>query len=394
MTRRLTALQVENAKPSATRREISDGGSGLYLIVQPSGHKSFAVRTRINGKPVKLTLPAGLSLADARVQASAALKAVEEGNDPIAAKKQAEIDRMIAKADTFASIAAAYLDKIRNPKNPKTYRRSWDQTTDKLERLVFPVIGARPIREIRRREVYDLLAAIEQNNGNVQADRTYSAICQVFNFMSDLDEDFVSPLKKRMRQNSAQVGTRVLSDDEIPKVWAVGNPIVNFALLTGARRDEIAGMTWGEIHGSDWLLPASRNKIKVDLLRPLSKEALAIINAQPRNGPFVFPSSVDFGKPFNSFDKLMGKVHAASGTLRWSMHDLRRTVRTRLSKAGVSRDHAKLCLGQTIGDAIDKHYDHHDYYEEKKRTYEILAGIIGALTNPPKDNVRQLKRRA
>ena len=53
---RLTARQVEAAKPGNKRLEIADGGNSLYLIVQPSGRRSWAVRYRHNDKPKKLTL--------------------------------------------------------------------------------------------------------------------------------------------------------------------------------------------------------------------------------------------------------------------------------------------------------------------------------------------------
>ena len=79
----LTAKSVENIKPAAVRREIPDGACrGLYLVTQPSGRKSFAVRFRFNGKPKKLTLKAGISLAAARAAAAAALHEVEQGSDP------------------------------------------------------------------------------------------------------------------------------------------------------------------------------------------------------------------------------------------------------------------------------------------------------------------------
>ena len=102
----LTAKTVENLRPATTRREIPDDGArGLYCIVQPSGRKSFAVRYRFAGQPKKLTLPAGLILAAARVAAAAALHEVERGNDPGAAKHAARKAREAAAKDTFRVVA-------------------------------------------------------------------------------------------------------------------------------------------------------------------------------------------------------------------------------------------------------------------------------------------------
>jgi hypothetical protein len=107
MARRLTAKAIENARPRATRDELPDGGSGLYLVLQPTGHRSWAVRYRVNGKPVKHTIGAwpAVSLHDARVAAAEALKQVKLGNDPAAAKADAKVKADAAKADTLTAVA-------------------------------------------------------------------------------------------------------------------------------------------------------------------------------------------------------------------------------------------------------------------------------------------------
>ena len=137
MSKKLTAKQVENAKPrlgkeggknegQPVRTEISDGGSGLWLIVQPNGHKSWAVRYRVNGVPRKHTLEA-ISLADARVEAAEAIKQANNGNDPTKAKKAEKQKIEVAKANTFAAVAALYLDR-----KAKSKMRSIDQLRYRL----------------------------------------------------------------------------------------------------------------------------------------------------------------------------------------------------------------------------------------------------------------------
>ena len=107
-------------------------------------------------------------------------------------------------------------------------------------------------------------------------------------------------------------------------------------------------MTWDEIVDDDfgpcWLLPASRNKVKVDLVRPLSAAVLAVLNARPRidGCPYVFT----YGKrPLAAFSQCKDAFDAASGVSGWTLHDLRRTARTLMSRAGVNSDHAEQCLG-------------------------------------------------
>src|SRR5947207_8630211 len=100
MGRKLTAKTIENLRPGPQRREISDGGSGLWLILQPSGAKSWAVRYRFAGRPTKLTLGSwpALTLAAARKGAAAALHDVAQGHDPAASRKDAALTAAAAKA--------------------------------------------------------------------------------------------------------------------------------------------------------------------------------------------------------------------------------------------------------------------------------------------------------
>jgi integrase len=147
-------------------------------------------------------------------------------------------------------------------------------------------------------------------------------------------------------------------------------------------------MEWSEIDGADWTLPAARNKTKVDLVRPLSPAALVVIAAQPRIGPYVFTKAD--GRPLRGFSAHKKALDAASGVTGWRLHDLRRTARSLLSRAGVPPDHAELCLGHVIGGIIRQTYDRHEYYTEKRQAYETLATLIDRIVNPT-DNVIALR---
>jgi integrase len=388
MAKRLSAKAVENAKPGSSRREVSDGGNGLYLIVQPSGHKSWAVRFRVDSVPRKLTLPDGLTLAEAREQAASAVKEAQRGNDPTKIKKVAKQQRALAAANTFEAVARLYLDADRTKK-----LRTVDQVRDKLERLCFPIIGHTPIADIRRSQITALLDQIERANGAVMADRTLSAIACVLKFHARRSDDYVLPLVPGMNRTSIKerARDRILTDDEIRRVWSVGNSFVQFLLLTGARRNEAAGMQWDELDGTTWTLPASRNKAKVDLIRPLSKAAMAVLNTRPQLGPFVF--SHDGQKPMRAHAAVKRQVAAASGVTNWRLHDLRRTARSLLSRAGINSDVSEMILGHTLR-GVRGTYDRHTYRDEKAHALEALAHQLALITNPPKGNVRQLKRRA
>ena len=148
MAKGLTDIAIRNLKPAPTRREIPDPGArGLYVVVQPSGRQSYAVRYRIAGKPRKLTLKSGISLAAARKEAADALYEVEKGRDPSAAKTAAKVKAAAVAADTIEAICTEYLDREGKRLRTAAAREAI------LKRLVYPALGSRPIASVTRTEI-------------------------------------------------------------------------------------------------------------------------------------------------------------------------------------------------------------------------------------------------
>jgi integrase len=253
-----------------------------------------------------------------------------------------------------------------------------------LERLVYPSLGARPIAEIRRSDIVRLLDQIEDERGAAMADRTLSIIRKIMNWHAARSDDFRSPIVRGMARTSERPRDRVLSDDELRSIWrtadgSIFGSYLRFLLLTAARRNEAAKMERGELSGTDWTLPAARNKTNQDLIRPLSTPAQAIIAALPNNGKFVFTRR---GRAaLGSFGILKEEIDRASGITGWTLHDLRRTARSLMSRAGVPSDHAERCLGHVIG-GVRGTYDRHEYHEEKRLAFEALAGLIAEIVDP------------
>jgi integrase len=396
MTRALTDIAIKNFKPAAVRREIPDPGAhGLYAVVQPTGRKGFCVRYRFFGVPRKLTLPSGITLAAARKLAADAMFALSQGRDPADARK-AEVEKAErARADTLRSVVDEYL--AREGKRLRTI----DQRERIFERLIYPVLGSgRQIGSIKRKDVIRLLDHIEDKHGTRTADYALACLSRLFNWHAVRDDEFTSPIVRGMRRQNAKqhARTRVLSDDELRRVWAAASAegafpaYIKFLLLTSARRTEAAAMTWGEIDGSDWILPAARNKTAVDLVRPLSKAAQEILAERPRIArcPYVF--SNDGRSALGGFSRQKQKFDAACGITDWTIHDLRRTSRSLMSRAGVSPDHAERCLGHVIG-GVRETYDRHAYHAEKMQAFELLAAQIKRIVSPPQGDVVPLRGR-
>jgi integrase len=265
-----------------------------------------------------------------------------------------------------------------------------------MARLVYPTLGNRPIADIRRSEIVRLLDDIEDGNGPVMADRTLAYVRKVFNWHASRSDEFRSPIVRGMARTSGKerARARILSDDELRRVWvaaeAAPGPVgafVKFLLLTGARRSEASRLTWDEITSGVWLLPAVRNKVKQDFIRPLSETAQRLVDAFPKLGRYVF--TFDGERPLGSFAKIKARLDAACGVSDWTLHDLRRTARSLLSRAGVSSDIAEICLGHVLP-GVRGVYDRHQYHAEKKLAFEALSAQIERIVDP-QDNVLALR---
>lgn len=250
-----------------------------------------------------------------------------------------------------------------------------------------PSVSA-PVHGIRRSEIIRLLDAIEEGSGPVMADRVLASIRRILNWHATRSDDFRSPIVRGMARTNGRerARERTLTDDELHALWNatdVATPyacFVRFLLLTASRRNEAAHLRWNEVDGAVWTLPASRNKTKVDLVRPLSSAAQEVLARVPRvvGGEFVFTHG---RRGLSGLSHHKHRLDAASGVSGWRLHDLRRTARSLMSRAGVSADHAERALGHTIS-GVRGVYDRHAYAEEKRRAFEALSAQIARVVSP------------
>ena len=392
MAKKLTAKTIESLRPGPQRREISDGGSGLFLVLQPSGAKSWAVRFRYAGRPTKLTLGSWptLTLAAARKGAADTLHDLANGIDPSATRKAAKQKAAESEANTVAAICNEFLQ--RESKRLRTI----DQRERILRRLVYPAIGNRPVESLKRSEIARLLDRIEDSSGPRMADVTLAVLRRVFHWHALRSDEFRSPIVRGMgRQSPADHRrARILDDDELRRLWVATadrqrfSNLIRFLLLTTARRGEAAEMRWDEVTGGIWTLPASRSKTKTEVVRPLSRAAQAVLAAQPRITEWVFTTART--GPLKSFSESKAKLDGVAGLSGYRLHDLRRTSRSLLSRAQVNPDIAERCLGHALP-AIRATYDRHRYLDEMAHAFEALATLIERITNPT-DTVIALRR--
>jgi integrase len=395
---KLTAKAIENIKAGPVRREIPDAGcAGLYLISQSSGARSWAVRYRYNGKPTKLTIGQWpvMTLAAAREAATAAQRALEQGNNPAKAKADAKIKADAAKADTLTAVCENYLRREGGK------LRTLDQRVSILRRLIYPRLGSLPIGSIKRSDIVTTLDYVEDHTGPRAADVCLAILRKIMSWHAARTDDFVPPFVRGMNRQVAAEHRRdrILSDDEIKSVWASTadespfSVLVRVLLLTGARRCEISNIRHEEIEDDVWTLPASRSKSRAAVIRPLSQAALAMLDGLPRIDDCGFLFTLNGRTPLAQFSGPKKRLDDASGVTNWQLHDLRRTARSLLSRCkGVTVDHAERVLGHAIP-GIRATYDKHDYAEEMRFAVEALAAEIDRIVHPPEGAVIPMRRR-
>jgi integrase len=395
---RLTDIKVRNLRPRDEEYEVPDAAQrGLRVVVNPNGSKPYAVRfraPRADGKKhqEKMTFP-GVTLAQARKLASDVMFAVAQGRNPAEERSAQRKQAKHAKPDTLRAVCAEYLQRPEH-KRLRTIRAR--EAT--LVRHVYPVLGDRDINTIKRSDIARLLDKVEDLSGSVMADETLGFVSHILNWHAKRSDEFRIPIVKGMRRTrpKERARSRVLSDDELRRVWLTAeasdspfSKLVQLLLLTCARRSEASRMAWAELENGDWVLPPLRNKTGLLLVRPLSAAAQELLAKLPRIGDCPFVVTTNGRTAISGFSRLKARFDAASRVSGWRLHDLRRSARSLMSRAGVNPDHAERCLGHVIG-GVRGTYDRHEFYAEKKHAFEALAAQIQRIVNP-QDNVLQLR---
>jgi integrase len=369
---------------------------GFGLMVTSSGHRSYVVQYRAAGQSRRMHLKDRLTLRAARKEARVILGAVAKGRDPLRERGKAER----AASNTLNAIVEEYLSREGGR------LRSIGERRAALKRHVLPKLGTRQIGDISRTDVVRLLDQVADKSGAPMADHVLAYLRRVMTWHAARSDDFRSPIVRGMARTrpSQRRRQRILSDDEISAVWRAAEAsanafgyLVQFLLLTATRRTEAASMRRNEVVGREWIVPQERYKTGLELAIPLSPMAQAVFAAVPKIGRSGLVFTTDGKRPLAGFSKFkrafdakileeMRKQDPEAHLPRWTLHDLRRTARSLMSRAGVPSNHAERCLGHVLP-GIRGTYDRHEYLPEKERAFTALATMIERIVKPPPVNV-------
>ena len=361
---------------------------GFGVRVTDKSKKSYILTARFPGSsnPTRRAIAdvGAMELSKAREVARAWLAQIAAGLDPQAERERAR-QEAAKRPLTFAEVA----DQFMTQHVRRNALRSGDEIDRLLNKDVLPAWRDREFVSIRRGDVARLLDGIEAR-APVHADHVLAVLSKLFNWYMAREEDYLSPVVRGMRRTVPKdhARSRALTDDEIRVFWTASGEagaygaFLRSALLTAQRRAKVVAMKWSDIDDEGvWTIPAEpREKTNAGSLK-LSKLALSVVEELPRweDCDYVFAGR---GKvPINGMSKAKKALDAAmteaneAPVANWTVHDLRRTARSLMSRAGVRPDVSERVLGHAIP-GVEGVYDRYSYDPEKADALAKLAGLV------------------
>ena len=342
------------------RRQTDDRGTFYY------------VRYRFQGKQMVRSIGrhGHLTPETARARAKQLLGTVALGTDPFAQSLSAE---------AFGAEVERYLARKKSSVKP----RSYTEVSRHLTKQCAPLARLK-LTEIDRRTVAMLLAEIETNSGVVARNRVRASLSAFFRFAIAEGLVETNPVTGTIIADEGGSRERVLTRDEIVKLWrCLGedrySDIVRLLLLTGQRRAEIGRLRWGEVDFAKGMvtLPPERVKNSREHCLPLSRQALAIIERQPRRNStdYVFGKYSEWSRPKVALDQRLGIAP-------WRIHDLRRTAATYMGELGVQPHHIEAVLNHYSGhrSGVAGVYQRAKYSDEMRVALQRWADYINKIT--------------
>ncbi len=397
---KLTRVSVNKLKPPKLGQidHFDELLPSFGLRISYSGSKSWFVITRINRKQKRITLgryPA-ISLSDARNLAREAMELASRGLDYRQIREEERLANEQAGMDTFLSVAEEFMVKYVEPNlkgsTAKEYRRVL-LGSDTVN------LCKHPVSSIKRRDLIQHLDYVASRVSDAAADYHLRYLRKFFNWCVEREIIEAAPTDRMRQRSSAQKRDRVLDENEIKQVWhaferEVGlfGDLFKLLLLTGQRRNEVAGMRIDELRDLDgdnpiWELPANRTKNKLPHLVPLTPQMVHLIKSKSVQNGFVFTTTGStpvsgFSVAKKRIDKLINPKMKA-----WTLHDLRRTMITMMNeKMGIQPHIAESVVNHITGPAkagVAGVYNKALYLDERRAALNKWSAYVEQLIASP-----------
>lgn len=422
----LTDAKIKSLKaaPKGTRKQYMDAlVPGFGVRVTDKGVKTYILQTRFPGSsnPVRREINEA-DLGKARDTARDWLALIKQGVDPAQVEAKAKEERAIARANTFTAVANDYYER------KLAKQRSGGILTKRIKKHLLPIFKDRPVTEITD---LDILGKVV----NPRAVKTPEMARSLFNDLNTLFSWVIDQRTYGLKLNpcasikiSKIVGERplrrrILNDDELRALWIAASrlpypvgPLYRGLILTALRIRELSNTARPEwkLHGNawEWEIPAARMKGKLGHVVPVTADIRAIYDACPKWGKFLL--SFDGGETAMGIGdnikkqvdaemlKVLREIAVERGEnpedvelAHWVNHDIRRTVRSRLSRLkGIDLETREAILAH-VKPGLRAVYDQYEYLDEKREALEMFAAWLKQLVDPPPaDNVVPIRTAA
>jgi integrase len=371
--------------------EFDDDVPGFGIRIRESGSRSFVFQYKVGKQQRRIALGAvsAVDIGKARQTAKDLYARVRLGQDPAGDKADAKVKA----AETFAAVAARFLEYQRPRLRPRSY--------PDVERHLLShakALHGMQLAKIERRDIATVIAGVAENSGLTTGNRVRTTLSTFFSWamMHGLIEG--NPVIGTMR-NRERSRDRVLTPAELRAIWTSleddhFGSIIKLLALTGQRASEIAALRWSEIHDNTIALPSDRTKNHRAHVVPLSRIALAIIEAQPKraNRDLIFGvAEGPFSGWSNSKEKLDARIKETTGKAlpHWTPHDLRRTAATQMAELGIQPHVIEATLNHVSGHraGVAGIYNRASYEREKTVALDLWADHLMAIVEGRPSNV-------
>lgn len=402
---RITEATIRALKPDPKGQggqEIADTVVPGFRIRPNKGGHSYVYYGRVRGKPkpTRLTIDTvgRIGLAEARAKAREFAEKAGRGINPKEEDRKAKLER--EGRVTFGAAMEDYL------KRHVAKQRKAKDAEREIRKELMPRWADWALADVTRKDVVKMVDELLDRGAEHQARNIYGHVRTFYDWCINrgvygIETSPCDRLKPKQLIGAKKPRQRVLDDDELRAFWAATGrmtypygPVFRLLLLTGCRKSEIGEASWSEIsHNKATLtIPPERFKSDATHVVPLSNDALAIITDLPRweEGDYVF-STRDGRLPIDGWskakaqlDRLMAEELGRDVT-HFVTHDIRRTVRTRLSSL-VPSEVAERVIGHSQK-GLHKVYDQHHYLDEKREALELWGARLRSIVTPPPENI-------
>jgi integrase len=389
----LSDIAIRKAQPTDKQYKLTDG-EGLYLLVTPKGGKYWRYDYRFDGK--RKTYAIGtypdVPLKLARERKLDARQLVADGIDPNEMKKAKKRARQEASANSFEVVAREWLVK---------YSTNWtedhkERITRRLEKDVFPYIGAKSVEQIQAPELLTVVQRVENRGALDTAHRVLQNCGQVFRYAvatgrgsqdpSGALKGALPPVRQKHHASitdTKEIGGLLRAIDSYQGHF-ITKCALRFVPYCFVRPKELRHAEWGEfdLELAEWRIPAQ--KMRETHIVPLSNQAVEILKElQPLTGSakYVFPSVRSSQRPMSE-----NTVNAALRRMGFTKdemtgHGFRSMASTILNEQGWNKDAIERQLAHSELDNVRRAYNYAEYLPERRKMMQSWADFLDGLKN-------------